>query len=108
MRELSELIDGDDPAWPVLQEEFATTSVPLKVLPGDPDQGRSCLLQLQVSVESYLGALALASAGDGIRHVGDSVPFCLSPGTRSVSSPPLPTTGTARPSGKLKSCTRPT
>ncbi|MBT2233931.1 DUF2625 family protein [Nonomuraea sp. NEAU-A123] len=63
MRELSELNDGDDPAWPGLQEEFATTSVPLKVLPGDPEQGRSCLSQLQVSVESYLGALALHSGG---------------------------------------------
>ncbi|WP_233507896.1 DUF2625 family protein [Spongiactinospora gelatinilytica] len=60
---LHELIDGNDPAWPLLQEEFATTSVPLQVFAGDPEQGRSCLLQLQVSVESYLGALALHSGG---------------------------------------------
>ncbi|WP_246075047.1 DUF2625 family protein [Nonomuraea terrae] len=63
MRELGELIDVAEPAWPVLQEEFARTSVPLEVLPGDPGQGRACLLQLQVGAGSALGAMALHCGG---------------------------------------------
>lgn len=63
MRELPELVDVDDPAWPVLRKEFAGTSVPLEVLPGDAERGRACLLQLQVSARSFLGALVLHSGG---------------------------------------------
>ncbi|MFI7361678.1 hypothetical protein ACIBO4_05990 [Streptomyces sp. NPDC050149] len=39
MRQLSELTDVDDPAWPVLQDEFAGSSVPVDVLPGEGDPG---------------------------------------------------------------------
>ncbi|MFG3001978.1 DUF2625 domain-containing protein [Streptomyces sp. NPDC048340] len=64
MRQLSDLTDVDDPAWPALQEEFANSSTPVEVLPAaDPEQGRACLLQLQVSARSWLGALALHSGG---------------------------------------------
>lgn len=39
------------------------SSVPVQVLPGDIDEGRRCLLQLQVSARSMLGALALNTGG---------------------------------------------
>ncbi|MDP5315941.1 DUF2625 family protein [Streptomyces poriferorum] len=63
-----ELTDVDDPAWPVLQEGFANSSVPVEVLPGDPGQGRACLLQLQVGARSALGALVLHSGGLVVDH----------------------------------------
>jgi hypothetical protein len=63
VRELDELIDVDDPAWPELQELFAASAVPLQVLPVDPEEGRRGLLQLQVTVRSVLGAVVLHSGG---------------------------------------------
>ncbi|WP_331721113.1 DUF2625 domain-containing protein [Streptomyces sp. NBC_00454] len=64
MRQLSELTDVDEPAWPLLQEQFANSSAPLESLPARaPEQGRACLLQLQVTARSWLGALALNSGG---------------------------------------------
>lgn len=63
VRELDELINVDDPAWPELQALFATSAAPLKVLPVDPDEGRRCLLQLQITARSVLGALVVNSGG---------------------------------------------
>ncbi|MGW6206150.1 DUF2625 family protein [Streptomyces sp. NPDC055089] len=63
MRQLSELTDVDDPAWPVLQEEFANSSAPVEALPGDPGQGRACPLRLRVGARSAVGALVLHSGG---------------------------------------------
>jgi hypothetical protein len=53
----------DEPAWPLLQEAFTSSAAPLEVAPGDAEQGRACLLQLQVSAGSALGALALHTGG---------------------------------------------
>ncbi|MEV6833402.1 DUF2625 family protein [Streptomyces sp. NPDC051133] len=63
MREIDELARVQDPAWPHLQEAFAGSAVPLRVLPADPDEGRRCLLQLQVTARSVLGALTLDCGG---------------------------------------------
>ncbi|QBI56517.1 DUF2625 domain-containing protein [Streptomonospora litoralis] len=64
MRALGELIDVPESAWPALEAEIASSSVPVRVLPADrPRRGRSCLLQLQVTVRSALGAIALHSGG---------------------------------------------
>lgn len=63
MRELSELTDVDDPAWPPLQELFASSAVPLRVLPVDQAEGRRGLLQLQVTARSNLGSLTLNCGG---------------------------------------------
>ena len=64
VRELRELIDVDDPAWPHLQDLFAgaSTSVDVLELP-DPATGEATLSRLQVSARSSLGALALHCAG---------------------------------------------
>lgn len=63
MREIDELTQVDDPAWPELQEAFANSAVPVRVLPADPAEGRRSLLQMQVTTRSTLGALALNCGG---------------------------------------------
>ncbi|MGW1165723.1 hypothetical protein [Streptomyces sp. NPDC001153] len=45
MRDIDEPVRGADPAGPELQQAFAASAVPLRVLPADPDEGRRCLLQ---------------------------------------------------------------
>ncbi|MFF0292535.1 DUF2625 family protein [Kitasatospora sp. NPDC004614] len=62
MRELDELIDVDDPAWPELRK--ALDGAPsVRVLPADEQEARRCLLQLQVTARSTLGALTLHTGG---------------------------------------------
>ncbi|ANP53446.1 hypothetical protein J2Z21_007741 [Streptomyces griseochromogenes] len=63
MREIDELAQVDDPAWPELQAMLADSAVPVRVLPGDGEEGRCCLLQMQVTARSTLGALALNCGG---------------------------------------------
>ena len=63
MRGLTELVEVDDPAWPMVQEALTSSAAPLEVVPGDAEQGHACLLQLQVSARSVLGALALHTGG---------------------------------------------
>ncbi len=63
MREIDELADVDDPAWPELQQLLEASSVPVQVLPADRDEGRRCLLQMQVTARSVLGALVLNTGG---------------------------------------------
>ncbi|MFF2145960.1 DUF2625 family protein [Kitasatospora sp. NPDC058190] len=63
MREIDELADVDDPAWPQLQEMLTAGPVPAQVMRADRDEGRRCLLQLQVTARSVLGALVLNTGG---------------------------------------------
>ncbi|MGW6411732.1 DUF2625 domain-containing protein [Streptomyces vinaceus] len=63
MRGIDELVSVDDPAWPELQGIVGASPVPVQVLPRDIDEGRRCLLQMQVSAGSVLGALALNTGG---------------------------------------------
>ncbi|MFF4389195.1 DUF2625 family protein [Streptomyces sp. NPDC001552] len=63
MRGIDELADVDDPAWPGLQEMLTEGSVPAQVLPVDFDEGRRCLVQMQVTARSTLGALVLNTGG---------------------------------------------
>jgi hypothetical protein len=63
MRELSQLIDVEDPAWPELRETLHASPVSVQVLPPDSDLGRASILQLQVTARSYLGAVVLHCGG---------------------------------------------
>jgi hypothetical protein len=63
MRDLTELTDVEEPAWPLLSEVLSTSPVSLEVIPVDPAEGRATLLQLQVTARSWLGALALNCGG---------------------------------------------
>ncbi|MDA3649078.1 DUF2625 domain-containing protein [Saccharopolyspora indica] len=68
MRELTELTDVADPAWPEIERELAVSSVPAEVVPVDPGRGRATLLQLQVTARSYLGGFALNCGGLLLDH----------------------------------------
>lgn len=63
MRELSQLIDVEEPAWPELRETLDASPVSVEVLPADGDLGRASILQLQVTARSYLGAVVLHCGG---------------------------------------------
>jgi hypothetical protein len=63
VRNLDELIDVDDPAWPALEQLFAGSAVPLAVLPVDPAEGGRGLLQMQVTARSTLGSIVLNCGG---------------------------------------------
>ncbi|MFJ1886980.1 DUF2625 family protein [Streptomyces sp. NPDC088137] len=63
MQEIDELVNVDDPAWPELREMLSAGSAPVQVLSADVDEGRRCLLQMQVTARSMLGALALNTGG---------------------------------------------
>ncbi|MFJ9454032.1 DUF2625 family protein [Kitasatospora sp. NPDC101447] len=68
MRAIDELTEVDDPAWPELAAVLAASPVPARVLPADRDEGRRCLLQLQVTARSVLGALVLHTGGLLLDH----------------------------------------
>ncbi|MGW4897254.1 DUF2625 family protein [Kitasatospora sp. NPDC004240] len=68
MRDIDELVRVDDPAWPELAGELATSAAPVEVLPADGDEGRRCLLQMQVTARSTLGALVLNTGGLLVDH----------------------------------------
>ncbi|MEV8098736.1 DUF2625 family protein [Kitasatospora sp. NPDC085879] len=63
MREIDQLVQVDDPAWPGIEAGCAASGVPVQVLPVDPEEGRRCLVQMQVTARSTLGALALNCGG---------------------------------------------
>ncbi|MFF3918542.1 DUF2625 domain-containing protein [Streptomyces sp. NPDC001852] len=63
MRELSQLIDVEEPAWPELRETLDASPASVAVLPPDSDLGRASILQLQVTARSYLGAVVLHCGG---------------------------------------------
>ncbi len=67
-RTLEELIETNDPAWPVLQEWIATAEVPVEVLPPDLGARETCLLEIQVTTRSPMGAVVYETGGLLIDH----------------------------------------
>lgn len=64
MRTLSELIDEEESAWPLVQQWIAEALVDVEVLPlDDPKAGEESLLGAQVTTRSPMGAIAFNSAG---------------------------------------------
>ncbi|MFD5076103.1 DUF2625 family protein [Streptomyces sp. NPDC058371] len=63
MRDLTELIDVEEPAWPLVSAELATGEVHVDLLPVDPERGRRALLQLQITARSWLGGIVLNCGG---------------------------------------------
>lgn len=66
MRDIAELVEVDDPGWPVVTEALA--AVDHVVLPADGATCRATLLQLQVTARSLLGAVVLNSGGIVLQH----------------------------------------
>jgi hypothetical protein len=63
MRELNELIDQAEPAWPMVQAWISAANKPVEVLPRDPTRAAEALVKLQVSTRSVLGAVTWETGG---------------------------------------------
>ena len=63
MRELNELIELQEPAWPMVQAWIAAANKTVEVLPRDPERAAEALVKLQVTTRSVLGAVAWETAG---------------------------------------------
>jgi hypothetical protein len=63
MRTLSDLVDRDEPAWPMVLEWIAAAEVTVEVLPVDRRSADDALLATQVTTRSPLGAIVHHSAG---------------------------------------------
>ena len=62
MRTLNELLDSEDPAFPLIKQWASEADLPVELLP--PSAGRDdVLLSLQVSTRSPLGAIAYETGG---------------------------------------------
>lgn len=62
MRTLNELLDRDDPAFPLIRQWACEADIPVELLP--PSAGRDdVLLSLQVTTRSPLGAIAYETGG---------------------------------------------
>src|SRR5262245_45395501 len=68
MRELSELIDNQEPAWPMVEEWIRDASQQIDVLPADPLAADSALLASQVTTRSPMGSIVHNAAGILIDH----------------------------------------
>jgi hypothetical protein len=58
VRSAAELLDVDDPAWPLLLEGFERAAVTVDVVDAPADARSAAIESLQVTGRSYLGALA--------------------------------------------------
>jgi len=68
VRRLAELVHVDGPAWPLLADQLAAATVPVRVVEADREAAADCLYRLQVTVGSVLGALAFNTGGVFIDH----------------------------------------
>lgn len=62
-RPLHELINLEEPAWPLVLEWMAGARNPVEILPTARGRGEAALLALQVTTRSPMGAIALESGG---------------------------------------------
>lgn len=68
MRELPDLINVPDPAWPGLARMLLHQHPRARTLPIEPAAGERCLYRLQVTARSTLGAIALHTGGLTVQH----------------------------------------
>lgn len=68
MRPLLELIDRNDPGWPIVQQWIGAASVAVEILPTEPEFGEASLYATQVTSRSPMGAIVLNAAGILIDH----------------------------------------
>jgi len=62
-KSVAELLETDEPAWPMIQEWLVSAGDRVEVLPRDERQAEQTLQQLQVTVRSPLGAIAYETGG---------------------------------------------
>ncbi|MBP7861231.1 DUF2625 family protein [bacterium] len=63
LRQLDDLIEKNDPAWPELQKWIAEAKNPVEVLPANQADKESNLFDLQVTTKSILGAIIYETGG---------------------------------------------
>jgi hypothetical protein len=63
VRTLAELIDHEEPGWPVVEEWLAAARNPVEVLPVEASRAACVLTLVQVTTRSPLGAIAYHSGG---------------------------------------------
>ena len=68
MRTLADLTRTDDPAWPMIEAWVAASPRDVRVLPVAAEAKGDCLLRLQVTTRSPLGALAWETGGMLVDH----------------------------------------
>lgn len=66
--DLDELIDKDDPAWPIVKDWIDNAVNQVEVLPVDETARAATLLDLQVTTQSTLGAITYETGGLLIDH----------------------------------------
>ncbi|SHE58628.1 Protein of unknown function DUF2625 [Pedobacter caeni] len=79
MRKLEELINEEDPAWPMVQEWIETANNKVEILAVDPEKAKDALFHTQVTTRSPMGAVIYMTGGmlidDGwIRILGSGSP----------------------------------
>ena len=62
-RLLKELVNQEEPAWPLVQNLISAASVDVQQLPPGDAAGPKALFELQVTTRSPMGAIAYASGG---------------------------------------------
>lgn len=62
-RSFKELINTEDPGWPLVQEWITAARNQVEVLDGDRTRGEEVLFHLQVTTRSPMGAIALETGG---------------------------------------------
>ncbi len=63
MRTLQELINTDDPAWPLVEEWIGLAKNKVEVLPCDRERAEKCLINTQVTTRSPMGAIIYETGG---------------------------------------------
>ncbi|MGI8981307.1 MAG: DUF2625 domain-containing protein [Pirellulaceae bacterium] len=63
MPALAELIDHNEPAWPLVQQWVGEASVPVEILPAASGAGDAALYATQVTTRAPMGAIAHNAAG---------------------------------------------
>ena len=63
MRTLEDLIDTHEPGWDLVRSWIGVAEVPVEVLPRTQARAETCLVNLQVTTRSPMGAVAFESGG---------------------------------------------
>lgn len=63
MRSFDELIQTQDPAWPLIQEWLAETTNSVEVLPRTLEKAKEELVKTQVTTRSFMGAVVYETGG---------------------------------------------
>ncbi len=63
MREVSQLVNTEDSAWPIIQNWLKEATNHAELLPVNKDLAETALYQLQVTTKSPMGALVYGSGG---------------------------------------------